>query len=227
MNPLRFLAGLVLTFGIASAPFLATAQQQITQQQIAQQQEVTGDAALARVLKAASEFESIADERARSIAIFEETGKVLQHPRCLNCHPVGDRPLQGMEMRPHQPPVFRGPANFGKAGMECNTCHQAENVKLVGQAEGLKSMPGNPNWHLAPAEMAWVGKSLGEICRQIKDPERNGGKTLEELVHHMAEDDLVGWGWHPGEGREPVPGTQKRFGELYRAWVATGAHCPA
>ena len=46
--------------------------------------------------------------------------------------------------------------------------------------------------------MAWVGKSLGEICEQIKDPERNGGKSMEELVHHMAEDSLVGWGWHPG-----------------------------
>ena len=48
--------------------------------------------------------------------------------------------------------------------------------------------------------MAWVGKSLGEICEQIKDPARNGGKSMEELIHHMAEDSLVGWGWHPGVG---------------------------
>ena len=52
------------------------------------------------------------------------------------------------------------------------------------------------------------------------------GKTLAELVDHMANDDLVGWGWNPGEGREPVPGTQEQFGELYKAWAATGAHCP-
>ena len=65
-----------------------------------------------------------------------------------------------------------------------------------------------------------------DICRQIKDEDRNGGKTLAELVDHMANDDLVGWGWHPGKGREPVPGTQKQFGELYKAWAATGAHCP-
>lgn len=39
-----------------------------------------------------------------------------------------------------------------------------------------------------------VGKSLGEICEQIKDPKRNGGKSMDELVHHMAEDLLVGWG---------------------------------
>ena len=43
----------------------------------------------------------------------------------------------------------------------------------------------------------------------------------------MANDSLVGWGWHPGEGREPVPGTQEAFGELIRYWVETGAVCPA
>ena len=75
--------------------------------------------------------------------------------------------------------------------------------------------------------MAWEGKSLGEICDQIKDPQRNGGKNLDEIVEHMAHDDLVGWGWHPGDGREPVPGTQEAFGELIKAWVATGAACPS
>jgi hypothetical protein len=80
---------------------------------------------------------------------------------------------------------------------------------------------------LAPIEMAWQGKTLGSICEQIKDPERNGGKTLEDLVHHMAEDSLVGWGWNSGAGREPAPGTQKSFGALVEAWVASGAACPA
>lgn len=178
-------------------------------------------------LAAVTDFDGIADETARSVAIFEETGRVLLHPRCVNCHPVGNAPLQGMEMIVHQPPVVRGEANFGAAGMTCNTCHGPANVTLVAQAEGLASIPGNPAWHLAPVEMAWEGKSLAEICAQIKDPERNGGKTLAALVEHMAEDDLVGWGWDPGDGREPVPGTQAQFGDLYEAWVDTGAHCPA
>jgi hypothetical protein len=43
----------------------------------------------------------------------------------------------------------------------------------------------------------------------------------------MAEDSLVGWGWLPGTGRQPAPGTQKEFGELIKAWVETGAACPA
>lgn len=87
-------------------------------------------------------------------------------------------------------------------------------------------MPGNPAWHLAPIEMAWHGKALGEICAQIKDPERNGGKTLAELYEHMAEDSLVGWGWAPGAGRTPAPGTQETFGQLIEAWIESGAACP-
>ncbi|MEA2796428.1 MAG: hypothetical protein QOI87_3808, partial [Bradyrhizobium sp.] len=46
-------------------------------------------------LKSPSEFESIADQAERSRAIFAEIGKLLTHPRCMNCHPAGDHPLQG------------------------------------------------------------------------------------------------------------------------------------
>jgi len=181
----------------------------------------------AQSLRPVSDFVAIADPRERSIALFEEAGKVLLHPRCVNCHPAGDRPLQDMAMVPHQPPVFRGEDNFGLAGMKCNTCHGAANVELVAQAEGgLESIPGHPDWHLAPIEMAWENRTLGEICAQIKDVNRNGGKDMAELVHHMAEDTLVGWGWNPGAGREPAPGTQEEFGELFKAWAESGAECP-
>ncbi len=186
-----------------------------------------GSAFAQEELKPASEFESIADPEARSVALFEEAGKVIQHPRCVNCHPAGDSPLQGIDMHKHQPPVSRGPSNIGMPGMMCGTCHGADNVDIVGQAADLKSIPGHPLWHVAPIEMAWEGKTLGEICVQIKDPERNGGKSLDDIVVHMAEDSLVGWGWTPGAGREPVPGTQEVFGELIRRWVADGAVCPA
>lgn len=176
-------------------------------------------------LKTAAEFQSITDAKQRSWALFEEAGKVIQHPRCVNCHPATERPLQTMAMHPHQPPVLRGEGGMGMPGMTCNTCHGAANVEVVGQAETLKSIPGNPAWHLAPIEMAWEGKTLGEICRQIKDPERNGSKTLAEITEHMAHDSLVGWGWQPGAGREPAPGSQAVFGELIAAWVESGAAC--
>lgn len=170
-------------------------------------------------LKPVSEFQSIEDKTARSVALFAEAGKVIQHPRCVNCHPKGDRPAQGEDSHPHQPRVIRGEDGMGAIAMRCTTCHGQANFDPG-------KVPGHPQWHLAPIEMAWMGKSLGEICEQIKDPKRNGGKSMDELVHHMAEDTLVGWGWNPGAGREPAPGTQKEFGELIKAWADAGAACP-
>lgn len=173
----------------------------------------------AESLQTKDAFSSISDEKARGVAIFQELGKVLKHPRCVNCHPVGNSPLQGEAMQPHQPPVQRGPANFGVAGMRCTTCHMPRNVDYA-------EMPGHPEWMLAPKSMAWEGKSLGEICVQIKDPERNGGKDMAALIEHMSKDTLVGWGWTPGKGREPAPGSQEAFGVLFEHWADTGAHCP-
>jgi hypothetical protein len=175
-------------------------------------------------LRAPASFATIADPAARSTAIFGEMGRVLTHPRCLNCHPRTDVPTQTVAMTPHDPPVIRGPDNRGAPGLECATCHSDRNIIF---SDGSGSLPGAPDWHLAPREMAWVGKSLGEICRQLKDPARNGGKTLAQLIEHNGHDELVGWGWRPGKGREPAPGTQAEFGALTQAWVQSGAHCPA
>lgn len=170
-------------------------------------------------LKAVSAFADIADKNERAVALFKEAGKVMQHARCVNCHPAGDRPLQGDNSHPHQPLVVRGSDGFGAFAMRCTTCHGPANFDPGG-------VPGNPKWHLAPIEMAWVGQPLAEICAQIKDKGRNGGMSMEQLVHHMGEDELVGWAWNPGAGRTPAPGTQKAFGELIRAWVDNGGACP-
>jgi len=67
--------------------------------------------------------------------------------------------------------------------------------------------------------MAWVGHTPHQICEQIKDPARNGKRTLAQLVEHSAHDPLVAWGWTPGWGRPPVPGTQQA---LRRAHVRVG-----
>jgi len=170
-------------------------------------------------LASVESFSSIADPAARSAAIFTELGKVLTHPRCLNCHPAGDRPRQGDTSRLHQPPVVRGGDGFGLPAMRCPICHLQANFDPAG-------VPGNPIWHLAPREMAWEGKTLGEICAQIKDPARNGNRALAALIEHIGEDHLVGWAWAPGYGRQPAPGTQKEAGALVEAWINTGAECP-
>ena len=176
-------------------------------------------------LRGPDAFSDISDEGERSAAIFTEMGKVLTHPRCLNCHPKGDSPTQGDDMHMHMPPVVRGDADFGAPGMTCNTCHGTENYETVGTG-GIESIPGHEPWNLAPAEMAWVDVSLGEICAQLKDPARNGNRDLEAIHEHNATDGLVGWGWEPGKGRTPAPGSQEIFGELTRAWIDTGAACP-
>jgi hypothetical protein len=176
-------------------------------------------AAAASELRPAASFAGIADPRARAIALFEEAGKVLQHPRCMNCHPAGDRPTQTDRMRPHQPLVVRGEDGHGAPGLRCATCHHAANFDAA-------HVPGHPEWHLAPAAMAWQGRTLGELCEQIKDRARNGNRDMAALIHHLAEDSLVGWAWSPGGGRDPAPGSQAQFGELMKAWQAAGAHCP-
>jgi hypothetical protein len=170
-------------------------------------------------LAAPQSFDAIGDPAARSAAIFGELGKVLTHPRCVNCHPAGDRPHQGDLSRLHQPPVERGPDGHGVETMRCSICHQKANFDPG-------RVPGHPEWHLAPREMAWEGKTIPEICAQIKDPARNGGRKVEDLINHIGEDTLVGWAWAPGYGRTPAPGTQKEAGALVAAWVKTGAACP-
>jgi len=96
-------------------------------------------------------FASIAAPEQRSVAYFVELGKVLTHPRCVNCHPAGDRPHQGDESRLHQPPVTRGVDGHGLAAMRCSICHQGANFDPG-------RVPGHPEWHLAPREMAWRAK---------------------------------------------------------------------
>jgi hypothetical protein len=175
-------------------------------------------------LRPPSAFSSIADPQARSASLFLEAAKVIMDPRCVNCHPAGDHPLQGDDGHIHFPAAVRGEAGVGVPGGYCATCHAERNV--IPLAAPRTSIPGHPRWQLAPREMAWEGRTPAQICQQLKDKERNGGRTLGELHEHMAHDDLVGWAWDPGIGRRSAPGTQGQFGELVAAWIQTGAACP-
>ena len=173
----------------------------------------------AESLARADSFAAIGDTAARSAALFTEAAKVLTHPRCMNCHPAGDRPRQGDVRRLHQPPVDRGEDGFGLPALRCPICHQQANFDPG-------RVPGDPAWHLAPRDMGWEGKTVGQICAQIKDPARNGGRSLDDIVHHIGTDHLVGWAWAPGAGRQSAPGTQAQEGALLGEWVKTGAVCP-
>ena len=89
--------------------------------------------------------------------------------------------------------------------------------------------PGvSKGWHLPPADMKMVFVGLGsrELCEQLKDPNRNGGKDLAALVEHVSSDPIVLWGWDPGFGRKPVPIPHAEFVTAFKAWATAGAPCP-
>jgi hypothetical protein len=183
-----------------------------------------GFAAEGMALKAVSAFSSIEEPHARSMALFVEAGKVIQSPRCLNCHPVTREPTQGNDLHAHVPPMNAGAGDHGVPGLPCKSCHGDANAATL--ASSIASIPGHPRWGLAPVSMAWQGKSLREICLQLKDRASNGGRSLSEIHEHVARDSLVGWAWHPGEGRIAAPGSQAQFGALIAAWISAGAACP-
>jgi hypothetical protein len=170
-------------------------------------------------LRPLSAFEGLPAGAERARAVFGEASRVLLHPRCVNCHVSGDVPAQGPTFARHEPPVVRGPEDRGVVGMECVGCHQDRNLEL-------SRVPGAPDWRLPPQVMAWVGRTPDQLCEQLSDRGRNGGRSLAEVVDHVGHDAFVAWGWSPGADRPPAPGSQQEFAALMAAWVDNGAACP-
>lgn len=160
-----------------------------------------------------------------ALAAFETVRGVLQHPRCQNCHPAGDQPLQGDDSHVHQQNVQRGPTGTGMVGMECTTCHGPANPS---SNYGLHIPPGViDGWHMPKPEMklVFVGVAPGALCEQIKDPAKNGGKDMAALRAHL-DTPLVQWGWAPGFGRPPVSTPRDTFLAAWDTWARGGAPCP-
>lgn len=145
--------------------------------------------------------------------------RTLENPRCMNCHPSGDAPLQCDDSRPHAMAISR---LSEKNGVPCSTCHRAKNNPKEHQP------PGAPNWHLPPPEtpMVFQGRSPHQLCEQLKDPKQTGNRDLAALVDHVANDPLVSWGWDPGPGRKPVPTPRAQVVAAMKSWIAAGAVCP-
>jgi hypothetical protein len=153
------------------------------------------------------------------VAAFQRIASVLQSPRCLNCHPRGDRPTQGDAQRIHLTNVQRGADGEGLPAMRCATCHQGSNNDWTG-------VPGAPHWHLAPRSMGWTDLSAADLCRTILDPAMNGGRSPAELVEHTTTDALVLWAWEPGRGRSPPPLSLDEIEAALDLWTKAGAPCP-
>ncbi len=156
-----------------------------------------------------------------SVKAFMKVYQVLMSPRCMNCHPSGDIPLQGDESRLHAMNPKRGKDGKGIYAMKCSNCHQPSNL------EGLNKPPGNPNWHLPPADMKMVfeGRSPNQLAKQLINKKTNGNKTLDQLIEH-ADDGLVKAGWDPGEGRTVPPMSHAAFKKAWITWLTTGAYAP-
>lgn len=152
-------------------------------------------------------------------ALFAPVARVLRHPRCLNCHPAGDRPHVGDDARLHAMNVQRGDDGHGRVGQRCTTCHRDANQPLAG-------VPGAPHWHLAPRSMGWEGLDDHDLAEAIKDRAKNGDRSLDDLREHMSHDPLVLWGWDPGPGRSAVPVPHDTFVRQLDAWIDAGAPSP-
>lgn len=156
-----------------------------------------------------------------SVRAYTDVYRVLMSARCVNCHPAGDIPLQGDESRLHTMYPKRGTDGKGVYAMKCANCHQATNTP------GVHTPPGNPEWHLPPANMKMVfeGKTPRQLALQLVDLKLNGHKNKQQLLDH-AKDTLVKAGWNMGEGRKPPPISYQAFVKAWNTWIENGAYAP-
>ena len=149
---------------------------------------------------------------------------VITHQRCMNCHPSGDRPRQGEDSHIHTQGVKRGKENKGTVFFKCQTCHKEKN-------NGGAGIPGAVDWQLAPLSMAWEGLSRNEIARVILDKSKNGNRSIDDIVDHLATNELVNWAFEPGVDphgvpREVPPVTKDIFLKAVKDWAEAGAIIP-
>lgn len=163
----------------------------------------------------------VAKDSVASVEAFKKVYSVLMSPRCMNCHPAGNVPLQGDDSHLHTMNPQRGVEGKGVFAMKCANCHQPTNTP------GKNTPPGNPNWHLPPANMKMIfqGRTPYQLAKQLVDPKQNGNKDMKKLLEH-ADDGLVLAGWNPGEGRTLPPMSHAEFKKAWTTWLTTGAYAP-
>jgi hypothetical protein len=70
-----------------------------------------------------------------------------------------------------------------------------------------------------------------QLCAQIKDPARNGGRSPHALLEHVETEPLVLWSWNPGtrpngEQRTTPPISHYQFVRAFEGWINEGLPCP-
>lgn len=158
--------------------------------------------------------------------------QVASHPRCANCHvgesslPMWSGPSYG-KTRPHGMRINAGESRIGAEYIPCQACH----TPLSSPREGANAVPHSAPrvagfWMLAPVEAHWFGMSTEDICSQLRDPERNGGRSTFEIAQHLDHDTILHWAWNPGGNREPAPYDLQSHVNDVLAWGAAGTPCP-
>jgi hypothetical protein len=166
------------------------------------------------------------------LAAWDRVYEVVSNPRCANCHtgpdnrPMWSGPSYG-KTRPHGMNINAGESRMGAETLPCATCHITSDApNTVPHAAPHVGL----DWQLAPVEFEWFGKSSAEICAQLKDPERNGGRDMMGLAQHLVEDaahkGFVLWGWSPGGTRVPAPYSLQQHVDDILAWGTAGQPCP-
>ena len=162
------------------------------------------------------------------LAAWDRIFEVVSHPRCANCHtgpsdrPMWSGPSYG-ETRVHGMNIRAGESRIGAEFIPCRTCHVTSETASNDTPHSAPQVADA--WRLAPVEAHWFGQSSDDICRQLRDPERNGGRTVEDLADHLDHDVILHWAWSPGGGREPAPYNLDIHIRDLRIWGNAGQPC--
>ena len=162
------------------------------------------------------------------LAAWDRIYRVATHPRCSNCHvgdsdqPMWSGPSYG-KARAHGMNIHAGESRIGAETIPCRTCHATNGTGGNDVAHAAPQV--DDAWRLPPVEADWFGKSSDEICAQLRDPERNDGRTFLEIADHLGHDVILHWAWTPGGGREPAPFSLQEHTDDVLAWGVAGMPC--
>jgi hypothetical protein len=164
---------------------------------------------------------NMAGDSIGSVKAFMKVYAVLMSPRCMNCHPSGDAPLQGDDSHIHTMNVVGGKDGTGVYAAKCSNCHQPTNVP------GLHTPPGNPKWQLPPENMKMIfqGRTPHQLALQIMNYNLNGHRNRTQLLEH-SKDTLVKAAWNMGEGRTAPPMSYTAFVSAWETWIKKGGYAP-
>lgn len=184
-----------------------------------------------------NEFADGSVSREEGLANWQTYYEVASHPRCSNCHvgasnqPMWTGPSYGASLgkaRPHGMNVNAGESRIGVETLMCSTCHTTLSEPDPDANAAPHAAPRVASaWQLAPVEAEWFGKSSSYVCNQLRDPERNGDRSIREVAEHLDHDVILHWAWNPGGGREPAPHSLQMAMDALMKWAAAGTPCPA